>query len=402
MHPSDRPDLVTLTTPQRHVLDRGSLVGHLRAVADSAVDVVAPQSAVTVTDVGTAVLAGAEPFLLSDGVYPSLHAAVARGAYRDLAARLGVPLPYLDRLDKDGHGDLAAVNLNTLASRDSRTALYRFLRASDGFLLRAVLSDRYGVMDNLDAFVTIAQGLTDAGVDLDAAEVEADWSPDRFRMRVALPDVALAVPDLLADYRPLYSMRAGAGVHEPAAPGEAAPLLWAGLEFTNSETGGGRFTLAPRAVVMICRNGLTRSVEFARTHLGAQLEQGAITWGEETQRRQRDLILAMVADAARSFCSVGYLERQAAAMRVARGLTVVSPTAAVEVLGRQLAFTDGESRRVLDAFVGSSGAGSVLDLAQAVTLAAQGVADTDRQSEMEQSFWNIVGPLARTLAEASA
>ena len=53
-------------------------------------------------------------------------------------------------------------------------------------------------------------------------------------------------------------------------------MLWAGIEIANSETGQGAFSIAPRVVIAVCRNGLTKAVDFRRAHLGVQLEQGSI------------------------------------------------------------------------------------------------------------------------------
>jgi len=399
---TDLPTIETLTTPLRHCADRGTFVGHLRSLAEAAFDVVAPQSALTVA-LSTAMLSTAEPILTDHGVYDGLSASMSRTAWRQLAERLRIPLTYLDRLCEDGHTDLAEHNVNTLTGRDTRVALWRFLRANDGLMLRAVLSDRYGIMDNLDAFVTVAQGMADAGLSLDAAEVDVDWTPERFRMRVAVPQVTEDIADLVAGYRPpMYSMAAGAPTHAPAGPDERPPVLWAGIEVTNSETGGGAFAIAPRAVVLVCRNGLTRTIDAVRAvHLAGRLEQGAVTWTADTQARQRDLVLSMVADAARMFCSHEYLQRQVAEMRDAHGQPVASPSAAITVAQRLCAFTDAETASVLDAFL-VGGQQTVLGLGQAVTAAAQACPDGDRQAEMENAFWAIVGPHARQLAEARA
>jgi hypothetical protein len=382
-----------LTGTLRHETDRTRIVGHLRDVAEATVDLVGPQSMIgydAVEDTFT-ITPPDEPFILPDGVYPAISPVTySRTAWRHMAERLGVPLPFLDRLHAD-HRDLAGINLNTLSGRDGRRALARLLRADDAFYLRAVLSDRFQVIDNLDALTAITAGMSDADIDLADTEVEADVSTERFRLRVAVPTVSALVPDLLSDYRGRgYSHRPGTDPHAPAGPGEVPPVMWAGIEVTNSETGGGAFTIAPRAVVLICRNGLTRTVDAVRSvHIGGRLESGTIDWSTSTRRANLDLIASMTADAVRQFCSADYLQRTVNEMRAAKAQRVASPSSAVEVVQRTFAFTEAESRSILDAFI-VGGDHSVLGLGQAVTAAAQDADDSDRQSEMENAFWGIV------------
>lgn len=52
----------------------------------------------------------------------------------------------------------------------------------------------------------------------------------------------------------------------------------------NSETGRGAFTLLPRLVVQVCRNGMTIARGAMRAvHLGERLDEGPVTWSGNTQ-----------------------------------------------------------------------------------------------------------------------
>lgn len=379
-----------LTNPLRRESDRGRIVAKLRAVAESAVDVTAPQSALTVDTAGNAFgIRLAEPIIAPDGVYHYFAGHLNRTSIRNLATRLDIPPGFLDRLIRD-HPDVADYDINTLADRDPRTALYRLWHAEDGWMLRAILSDTYRAFDNVDTLMAVTRGLQDADMSLDDCEVDADWTNERFRLRIAVPQIQLLVPDLLAGYRWPYSNRPERGIHDPAAGGEVPPVLWAGIEVSNSETGGGANTITPRAVVQVCRNGLTQAKDMLRSvHLGGRLDSGIIAWSGETHRRALELLASQVADATRRFLSVGYLEETANSMRAAKGIDIASPTAAAHVVQMRLGFTDAETASVLDAFM-RGGDSSVLGLGQAVTAAAQASVDGDRQSEMEAMFWAIV------------
>ena len=59
-------------------------------------------------------------------------------------------------------------------------------------------------------------------------------------------------------------------------------MVFAGFVITNSETGCGAFTLTPRLVVQVCRNGMTITRDAIRAvHLGERLDEGVVTWSEQ-------------------------------------------------------------------------------------------------------------------------
>jgi hypothetical protein len=382
-----------LIATMRHERDRAKISERLVAIAEARVDIVAPQASVRVNAVAnTARLFTTTPVITASGVHPAgkIEAALNRTSFADFANRLGIPLQYLDRIIGAGHGDLASININTLTRRDDRKAFYRFLNVEDEWLLRAVVSDTYRPIDNLDLLVAVAQGMSNADQSLDDAEVEVDWTMDRFRMRVAIPSVAVVAPDLFGDYRMPFTMDQTRDMHAPPSPGEVPPVLWAGFEFSNSETGGGAVVVAPRAMVLRCRNGLTETRDVLRKiHAGERLEEGMIAWSEETRRLSLELLTSEIADAVKTFADVDYLHRIVERMRRAKGVEVERPTESVQVLGTALGFTETQTRNVLDCFM-RGGDSTVLGLGQAVTAAAQLAENTDTQADMEAAFWQIV------------
>lgn len=384
--------------------DLSRIAGRLRDVQTSRFDVVAAQSALRCKTPDRLVVDLGEPQLTSDGVTESMiEARHTRTAWRQVAERLHIPLQYLDRIvrmDNPLGPLLACTTINDLACADERRALYRFVETDDGYFLRAVLSDKYRAIDNDTALSAILAGLNDNGLALQECEVTGDVTMDRLRLRIAVPSIAVHVPDLLGDYRMPYSLRPDRPMHARPEPGETPPVLWAGIEITNSETGQGRFSIAPRAVVEVCRNGLTRPIEFARTHIGAVLDEGTIDWSSETQTRLLELISSQVKDAVATYCSADYLEQTVNEMSHAKQVTVESARNAVDVVQDRFGLTETERDNVFELFA-AGGDRSVLGLGNAVTAAAQMAADGDRQSEVETLFWNIVAaPQAFTGAAA--
>ena len=111
-------------------------------------------------------------------------------------------------------------------------------------------------------------------------------------VRVVCEQVAVLAPALLADYRSPFTGAAGAD----------NPAVFAGFVISNSETGCGAFTLTPRLVVQVCRNGLTITKDAIRAvHLGERLDEGVVTWSGNTLDKTLALITARTADAVATF-----------------------------------------------------------------------------------------------------
>lgn len=165
-------------------------------------------------------------------------------------------------------------------------------------------------------------------------------------------------------------------------------MLFAGFVVSNSETGNGAWSLAPRAVLEVCTNGMTREVDaIRRVHLGARLEEGPINWSNETRQAQVELIRNQARDAVATFLSVDYLERFREDMQQAKGIVVQHAVRAVEHVRRSLAFTEEQGMAILEHFLGS-GDPTVLGLAQAITFEAQSTVDDDLAFEMEAGAMN--------------
>lgn len=380
------------------------LVAILREQHSRKVDVVAPATCLS-AEGGLLRIAGASPSVDSDGVTE------ADGLYRPtsqadegLAYRLGIPSAYLKRC-REQRPDLYDANVNgwlhgavtagvcrcgrqIAASEaragfrsceacdepapDPRSFLVRAFRSETGVgLARAVLSDRYRIVDNLDVLTAALDGVRQSGVNV---EVEgADLSDRRMRLRVTCPDVAAHAPELLADYRSPFT----------GARGADNPTVWAGFVISNSETGGGAFTITPRLVVEVCRNGMTITRDAMReVHVGGRLEDGVVRWSDDTQRRSLELVTAQARDAAATFVDQTYLGDTVDRLAEEAGRPVTKADETVRSVAKALRFTETEADGILDHFVsgGSLTAGGVM---QAVSSYAATVDDADRSAEIE-------------------
>ena len=291
-----------------------------------------------------------------------------------LADKLGIPLPYLRRL-RAHQPALYEANINTWLQADDRRFLLRGLRGTGDTpgIARAFLSDRYKIIDNLDVLMSALDGVRLAGVDIDIDG--CDLTERRMYVRVVCEQVAALAPELLKNYRSPFTGAAGAD----------NPLVFAGFVISNSETGCGAFTITPRLLVQVCRNGMTITADAHRhVHLGGRLDDGgsAVRWSSDTQDKNLQLITAQTRDAITTFLDTDYLTTKIRELTTAAGAEIADPDKTIQAVTTKLRFTDDQQREILRHFIrgGDLTAGGVM---HAVTSVAQTIDDADTAHEME-------------------
>jgi hypothetical protein len=160
-------------------------------------------------------------------------------------------------------------------------------------------------------------------------------------------------------------------------------VVFAGFVISNSETGCGAFTLTPRLVVQVCRNGMTITRDAIRAvHLGERLGEGVVTWSGNTQDKTLALITAKTTDAVAAFLDPGYVRAALAQIERDAGHELADPPEAVRTVSQRLRFTDAQQNDILTHFIrgGDITAGGML---HAVTSVAQTLPDADAACEME-------------------
>lgn len=337
------------------------------------VDIVAPASAVRASG-AQLVIDDSAPVLGPEGV------TMTSGAYtptdvcdQGVADKLGIPSSYLRKLREHKPG-LYDANVNGWLAGDERRFLLRCLRPEGGGgpgVARAFLSDGYKIIDSLDVLMAALDGVRQAGfpVQIDGC----DLTERRMYVRVVCEEVRVLAPALLAGYRSPFT----------GATGAENPVVFAGFVLTNSETGCGAFTLMPRLVVQVCRNGMTITRDAVRAvHLGERLDEGVVSWSGNTQDKTLALITAKTTDAVTTFLDPAYAQRAVRALEKDAGHLVADPQAAVETVSQRLRFTDSQQSDILTHFIrgGDVTAGGIM---HAVTAAAQTQADADTAHEIE-------------------
>jgi hypothetical protein len=381
--------MIQTTTRNAELSD---LVTLLRDQKGRQLDVVASAAALT-ADGANLRIAGTEPVLTEDGVTQG------DGTYRPtrvaddgIADKLGIPGSYLRRL-RDERPDLYDANVNgwlqglrpkgrivggewveTRAGvpGDSRKFLARCFRDDDGGIgvLRALLSDSYRPIDNLDVLLSALDGVREAGAEVNIEG--ADLTERRMVVRVTSPSVTALAPTLLRGYRSPFTGESGTD----------NPVVWAGFQISNSEVGGGAFSIVPRMSVRVCKNGRTITKDAMReVHLGGKLSEGVIRWSDATVAKNLELVRAQAADAVRWFLDVDYM-RSTIERLEARADERVETPAQVEQVVRAAGYNKTVADEILAHFV-QGGQTNRAGVVNALTSYAQTVEDGDRASDLE-------------------
>ncbi|MET8631684.1 DUF932 domain-containing protein [Streptomyces sp. NPDC004680] len=357
--------------------DLSDLVRILEDQSRRKLDVIAPACALRLCE-GNVHVQGVESQITEDGVTD------VDGIYRPTAVadegvadKLRIPLAYLRRMRAD-NVTLLDENVNAwLRQEPDRRFMLRAFRGEGGpgvpgeGVARALLSDSYKLMDNFDMLLAALDGVRQSGHP--TRVTGCDLTDRRMHVRVESEAVAVQARALLRGYRSPFDGRSG----------DELPMISAGFVITNSEVGSGAYTITPRAVIQVCRNGLTMAKDVMRAvHLGGKQEEGVVSWSGQTQRKTLELITSKTADAVRTFLSQEYVEAKVREMEAAAGTTLAEPTKTIEHITKTLNIGTEAKDMILAHFVrgGQRTAGGVM---QAVTSTAQTLTDADHAAALE-------------------
>lgn len=376
---------MTIQTTTRNA-DLGDLVALLKDHQGRTLDVVAPAASLFSQD-ARLIIKGTEPVLGEDGV------TMGDGTYtptvvadEGIADKLGVPVAYLKRLRVE-RPDLYDANVNGWLygapegdGPDRRKFLVRCFRGEEGTgggVARAFLSDSYRTIDNLDVLTAALDGVREAGADVTIDG--ADLTERRMVVRVTAPEVQALAPTLLRGYRSPFTGETGTD----------NPTMFAGFVISNSEVGGGAFTIVPRLVVQVCRNGMTIKRDALReVHLGGRLSEGVVRWSQATQDKNLALVRSQAADAVRTFLDVDYMRKTIERLE-ARAEDVVETPEQVETVTRAAGYTKSDQDGILGYFI-RGGQTNRAGVVNAITAYAQTVEDGDAAYDLESKAVGIL------------
>ncbi|URM86493.1 hypothetical protein PBI_HILLTOPFARM_51 [Mycobacterium phage Hilltopfarm] len=307
---------------------------------------------------------------------------------QQLASLFDIPVRYVRTLAAE-YTELLDTNINMWAEKEAdrnkpRRVLVRMLYGEDpdapgtSGLVRAILSDRYGIRDNLDTVISVLDGMREGGLGADNIR-GADLTDDRLWLRVHAPELSTHAGNLARGYRSPFNGKTA----------EELPLIHAGIVVENSETGGGALKVTPELIMQVCNNGMKiNTAAMRRVHLGTKLEEGQIAWSADTVDAANELTKHQIKDAVKSFMTVEFVESTVAKLNEAAGVEVEDPTKTVEVVAKKLSYSDDVAKGILGHFMASVApteeglkytAGHVM---HAVTSYAQVIDNVDKANEV--------------------
>ncbi|MFC1442871.1 DUF932 domain-containing protein [Streptacidiphilus sp. N1-10] len=358
-------------TPSRNA-SLGELAALLQDEHHHKLDVVAPASTIRAED-GRLIIHGTAHELSPTGVTTRAGAFRPTGVCEaGIAEKLGIPVGYLRKVRTEAP-DLWDANVNGWLDRTDRSFMVRTLlpgHQGEG-IARAMLSTGYRIIDNLDILTAALDGVRSAGVDVRIDS--CDLSDKRMYVRVIANQVRAYAPKLLRNYRSPFTGDRGAD----------NPVVFAGFEISNSETGCGAFTITPRLVVKVCKNGMTITKDAERNvHLGGRHDDGVVKWSNETVERVLKVVTSKTADAVRTFLRESYVQEQLHRIESTAGTPITNPEETITTVSKALRFNEDTRAALFNHFIAGADvtAGGVL---HAVTSVAQTLPDADEAHDLE-------------------
>lgn len=297
-----------------------------------------------------------------------------------LSEKLGIPSRYFQKM-REGHLSLLDENVTHWLQNNGTNYLLRtFIDKDDQKgIARALLSDRFKTIDNLDILLTVLAAVKDSGLNIKIDADSCDLSEKRMYVRFTCPEIEIQAPELLKNYRPNgKSVDVGDGIIS-------------GFVITNSEVGHGSMTIMPRAVVLKCKNGMVRADEkFAQKHLGAKMgEYESINWSNETKEKNLELIMNQVKDCIKQFVSEEYLGKMIADTIEKGAKELEHPMDCIKAVTNSLEINETKQDEILNFFI-KSGDLSAFGVSQAITLFAGNSQNPDEQYELENAAMAVL------------
>ncbi len=301
--------------------------------------------------------------------------------HQNLSDKLDIPRRYYNKIQSLEETSLIDMNVSHwLKNMKGNVFLRTFINKdeNEGYA-RAILSDRYNVIDNFDVLFATLEAVKESGLNLKIEDDGCDLTESKMYIRFILPDVEINAPDLLKNYKsPKGSSGVGNGVIT-------------GFVITNSELGQGSFSISPRAVVLKCSNGMVfKNDAFGKIHLGGKMgEYSSIDWSEETKRKNYELIQAQVKDAVKKFTSEDYLAKKISELNEYAEQDLKNPIETVKNVSKVLNITEEKEKSILDFFM-RGGDFTAMGVSQALTFYAHETKDADEAHEMEVAAIDIL------------
>jgi hypothetical protein len=284
-------------------------------------------------------------------------------AHGQLAEKVQIPQKYYSRMLDAKNYRLLADNVNTWLPTEDK----RMIRILDG-KVRAILSDRYRVLDNYDLVFLALDEFAKAG-----AEVH------KLNLTESHLFVKAVTPSLQEEVRP-------------------GDIVQGGLVLRNSEVGASRFAVEPFVLRLRCTNGLIVSEGYSRVHLGRRKEEGEFNWSSETIYLENQTIWSAVRDVIRQTFDPASFESIIARLKSNAETPVKEPVQAVSNVVTHIGLTEATKEILLKNFLEEKDY-TQWGITNAITATARQLSSPEDQVELETKASDIALMPAGTFLE---
>jgi hypothetical protein len=274
--------------------------------------------------------------------------------HEQVAARLEIPRNYYDRMRVE-QPQLLRTNVNTWLAKSPNKYMVRTL---DGDA-RALLSDKYRPLDNIDLAEAVLPRLIDLGVNIESCEI----TERRLYLKAVTPRITAEV--------------------------KKGDVVQAGLCISNSEIGGGAIKVEPMIYRLICLNGaIVNDLAMRKTHVGKrnslEFNDAEQYYRDETRLaddrafwlKVQDVVAAMLSEV--QFKTIVERWQMATEQKI-----TADPVEVVERTAKRFGLFDTERSSVLTHLI-QGGDLSAYGLLNAITRSAQDVESYDRSTDLER------------------
>lgn len=330
-----------------------NLVHELERLKRSSADVVTPSGLITAVEDGGTVKIDLKTY----GKLP-----LTTHAETQLAEKTGIPIKYFHDMTGAGMADLAAENVNRwLKHADDN----RLVRMADG-KVRAILSDRYRVLDNYDlAIRTMERAKAHNAIILDSQLTE-----ERMYIKALAPEAK--------EYLDFTPEEKQAHTWHKVDKDTIIP----GIIVSNSEVGSGAFRVEPFTFREVCSNTAIGTDTLFKIHLGGRLEAGQLIYRDTTLQSMDRALWNQVSDLIDGTFNPAVFKKMIDQMRQAASIEIKEPKEVIDVTAKDLALSEEKKLDLLRYFSkeGETGFG----LVNGITRLAQDFENYDQRVDIER------------------
>lgn len=283
--------------------------------------------------------------------------------HRQVASALGIPAKYYDMMSAQ-KPELLAENVNAWFADKTGSYMIRSMDYGSGSVARALLSERYRRIDNMD----IATAVLPLFAGQEQYEVvSCEVTENRLYLKIVNHRLEMAV-----------------------APGD---YVQAGVVISNSEVGLGSVSVQPLVYRLVCTNGMiVNDMGERKNHVGRTakaLEDSFHIYSDETIEAEDKAFLLKLRDVTVAAIEESRFAQVVGRLKEAADVPITGKVPeVVELTGRSYGLNQDEQDSILQYLI-SGGDLSQYGLSNAITRASQEVESYDRATALEGIGWQV-------------